>query len=117
MSELVGGRVGVLVVATAMTNGDVASLDDSMVRRVIRKPFDIDAVAQALVETAEHIAAEQEASGEVIASSPGTEVVSVPVPSPQQPRAAEMDGAEEAPTPVAEPESEKAVPITDPPAE
>ena len=107
----------VVLVATAMTNGDVASLDDSMVRRVIRKPFDIEAVAQALIETAEQIAAEQEATGEVIPSSPGTEVVSIPVSSPPQPRAAEMDGAEEAPTAVAEPESEKAVPITDPPVE
>ena len=46
----------VVIVATALTNGDVASLDDSMVRRVIRKPFDIQAVAEALVETARRIA-------------------------------------------------------------
>src|SRR5688500_7038877 len=42
----------IVIVATALTNGDVASLDDSLVRRVIRKPFDIKAVAQELVETA-----------------------------------------------------------------
>ena len=37
-------------------NGDVASLDDSMVRRVIKKPFDINAVANALVEIAREAA-------------------------------------------------------------
>ena len=48
-----------VIVATALTNSDVASLDDSMVRRVIRKPFDIHAVAQALIETARQIAEER----------------------------------------------------------
>jgi len=48
-----------VIVATALTNGDVASLDDSMVRRVIRKPFDIEAVAAALIETAQDIAAQR----------------------------------------------------------
>ncbi len=46
----------VVIVATALMNGDVASLDDSMVRRVIKKPFDINAVANALIETAKDIA-------------------------------------------------------------
>jgi len=50
-----------VIVATALTNTDVATLDDSMVRRVIRKPFDIHAVAQALVETARQIAEERAA--------------------------------------------------------
>jgi DNA-binding response OmpR family regulator len=45
----------VVLVATALMNGDVASLDDSMVRRVIKKPFDINAVAAALVDTARDI--------------------------------------------------------------
>ena len=45
-----------VIVATALTNGAVASLDDSMVRRVIKKPFDIKAVATALVETAKQVA-------------------------------------------------------------
>ncbi|HYH09329.1 MAG TPA: response regulator [Thermoanaerobaculia bacterium] len=49
----------VVIVATAMTNGDHATLDDSMVRRVIRKPFDVNAVAQALVDTARRIAEER----------------------------------------------------------
>jgi DNA-binding response OmpR family regulator len=44
-----------VIVATALTNGAAASLDDSMVRRVIRKPFDIHAVAAALIETARQI--------------------------------------------------------------
>jgi len=51
----------VVIVATALMNGDVASLDDSMVRRVIKKPFDINAVANALVETARDIAGHREA--------------------------------------------------------
>ena len=42
----------VVIVATAMTNADVASVDDTMVRQVIRKPFDVDAVATALREAA-----------------------------------------------------------------
>lgn len=46
----------VVLVATALMNGDVAHLDDSMVRRLIRKPFDINAVANALIETAREIA-------------------------------------------------------------
>lgn len=46
-----------VVVATAMTNTDVAKLDDSMVKRVIRKPFDIEVVAKTLVEVASEIAA------------------------------------------------------------
>lgn len=49
----------IVIVATALTNGDVANLDDSMVRRVIRKPFDIHAVAEALIETAKQIAEQQ----------------------------------------------------------
>jgi CheY-like chemotaxis protein len=48
-----------VIVATALTNGDVKSLDDSMVRHVIRKPFDIQAIVKALVETAVQIAAEK----------------------------------------------------------
>lgn len=50
-----------VLVATALTNGDTASLDDSMVRRVIRKPFDIKSVAEALIETAKQIAEERQA--------------------------------------------------------
>lgn len=46
-----------VIVATAMTNGDIRRIDDSMIRRVIRKPFDIDAVSKALIETAAELAA------------------------------------------------------------
>lgn len=46
----------VVLVATAMANGDLSSLDDTMVKKVIRKPFDIEAIAAALVETAREIA-------------------------------------------------------------
>ncbi|HEX2059808.1 MAG TPA: response regulator [Thermoanaerobaculia bacterium] len=56
----------VVIVATAMANSDVATLDDSMVRRVIRKPFDIQAVAEALVDTARRIAEERAAAPEAV---------------------------------------------------
>jgi len=52
----------VILVATALMNGDVATLDDSLVRRVIKKPFDINAVAAALVETARDIAEKRAAT-------------------------------------------------------
>ncbi len=52
----------VVIVATALMNGDVASLDDSMVRRVIKKPFDINAVANALVEIAREAAEKRAAN-------------------------------------------------------
>jgi len=55
-----------VIVATALTNSDVATLDDSMVRRVIRKPFDIHAVADALIETARQMAEERRANDDVI---------------------------------------------------
>jgi len=63
-----------VIVATALTNTDVASLDDSMVRRVIRKPFDIHAVAAALIETARQIAEErlQEDGGPDVVRFPAT---------------------------------------------
>jgi DNA-binding response OmpR family regulator len=46
----------VLIVASAATNGETRKLDDTLVRRVITKPFDIDAVAKTLVETEAQIA-------------------------------------------------------------
>ena len=52
----------VILVATALMNGDVASLDDSLVKRVIKKPFDINAVAAALVDTARDIAEKRAAT-------------------------------------------------------
>ena len=61
-----------VIVATALTNGAIASLDDSMVRRVIRKPFDVHAVAAGLIETARQIAQARAAAtpAEVIAIAP-----------------------------------------------
>lgn len=44
-----------VIVSTAMMNGDLARLDDSMIRRVIRKPFDVDAMTTALTETVKEI--------------------------------------------------------------
>ena len=51
----------VIIVATALTNGDVSTLDDSLVRRVIRKPFDVETVANALIQTALEVAGETSA--------------------------------------------------------
>ncbi len=49
----------VVIVATALTNGDVSKIDDTLVRRVIKKPFDVKSVAEALIDTARHIAEKQ----------------------------------------------------------
>jgi DNA-binding response OmpR family regulator len=68
----------IVLVATALTNGDVASLDDSMVRRVIRKPFDVQAVSEALVETARH-AAERRAAAEAAIPIAPPEAATIPV--------------------------------------
>ena len=46
----------VILVATAMTNADVSKIDDTLVRRVIKKPFDMKSVADTLIETARSIA-------------------------------------------------------------
>jgi two-component system, chemotaxis family, protein-glutamate methylesterase/glutaminase len=51
----------VILVATAMANSDVSKIDDTLVRRVIRKPFDVQAVAEALIEIAKQIAEKQAA--------------------------------------------------------
>lgn len=59
-----------VLVATAMSNSDVQSLDDSMVRRVIRKPFDIAALTTALVETAKEIAERRALAGETFNTAP-----------------------------------------------
>jgi CheY-like chemotaxis protein len=66
-----------VIVATAMANGDVAKLDDSMVRRVIRKPFDIEAVAKTLIEVASEIAAGRQVE-------PRPEVTVVPPEAPKR---------------------------------
>lgn len=49
----------VILVATALTNADVAKIDDTLVRRVIRKPFDVKAVGESLIEIARNIADRQ----------------------------------------------------------
>ncbi|HUP49664.1 MAG TPA: response regulator [Thermoanaerobaculia bacterium] len=96
----------VVLVATALANSDVASLDDSMVRRVIRKPFDIQAVANALIETAAQIAEQQERADKGVALAP-PEVVKLPVapPSGTEEEKLPRSGAEEEETP-AEPGDE-----------
>ena len=63
------------------TGSDVSSLDDSMVRRVIRKPFDIHAVADALIETARQMAQERRENDDVITP----DVIMVDVNEPTAP--------------------------------
>lgn len=78
-----------VIVATALTNGAVASLDDSMVRRVIRKPFDVHAVAAGLIETARQIVekrvADASAPAELITVAPVETGDSAATPSPDDP--------------------------------
>jgi len=50
-------RRPVVIVATALTNSDVATVDDTLVRHVIRKPFDVQAVVTSLVDAMQHVAA------------------------------------------------------------
>lgn len=88
-----------VIVATALTDGEVKSLEDSMVRRVIKKPFDIKAVANALVETAKQIADARITAETAIAVAPpeiatlpiapeGTKIISPTHPLPTDPNAA-----------------------------
>ena len=70
-----------VIVATALMSGDTVSLDDSMVRRVIRKPFDVAAVAEALIETARQIADERAARDAEAAETATTDVPPPPPPS------------------------------------
>ena len=74
-------RRPIVLVATAMSNGDLASLDDSMVRRVIRKPFDIDAVAKVLLEAAANIAQEKGRPELMMALMP-PDAVKLPITAP-----------------------------------
>jgi DNA-binding response OmpR family regulator len=59
-----------IIVATALTNGDVSKIDDSLVRRVIRKPFDVESVAETLIETARQIADQQAAAASAVPVAP-----------------------------------------------
>jgi two-component system, NtrC family, response regulator AtoC len=81
-----------VIVATAMANGDVASLEDSMVRRVLRKPFDIETVAKALVETARQIAEQQEVVQESVVIA-GAEAATIPVKPPEEETTEEIAAA------------------------
>ena len=67
----------IVLVATAMTNGDVSKIDDTLVRRVIRKPFDVQAVAEALIETAKSIADKE--------VPPDATIVRVEIDDPKRP--------------------------------
>lgn len=99
----------VVLVATAMANGDVASLDDSMVRRVIKKPFDVNAVAQALIDTASQIAEQQELADKEIEVAP-PEVVKFQVVAEAKP----ADVQPEVQASAAEPETKEPA-IEEPP--
>lgn len=104
----------VVLVATAMANGDVASLDDSMVRRVIKKPFDVNAVAKALIDTAKQIAEQQQLADEAIEVA-APEVAKIPVVSAET----DIAAAVPAPEPIQAPSEEEtsAPPIEEPPVD
>jgi DNA-binding response OmpR family regulator len=71
-------RRPVLIVATALTSGDVASVDDTLVKQVIRKPFDVHAVIaalQAAIATASEAAAEETAADAAPAPSNDPQVL------------------------------------------
>ena len=90
-----------VLVATAMASSDVASLDDSLVRRVIRKPFDIEGVAKALIETARQIAEQREQKNEEIPIAP-PEAATLPVvvnvaPDEEAPKVEEKPAANDSP--------------------
>ena len=74
-----------VIVATALMSGDTVSLDDSLVRRVIRKPFDVNAIAEALVETACQIA-EERAARELDGGEGRESVTPEPPSEPRPPR-------------------------------
>jgi DNA-binding response OmpR family regulator len=80
-------RRPVVIVATALTNGDLATVDDTMVRHVIRKPFDVQAVVTSLTEAMQHVAAKNA-------------MLTVAEPSEPVPQPAEEEKAAEAPPPV-----------------
>ncbi len=96
-----------VLVATAMMNGDTASLDDSMVRRVIKKPFDIKAVAAALVDTARFVAEQRAAAKAEVPVAP-PDAAKLPIVDADQVDIVSVE------PPVAPPEEEPP-PIEEPP--
>src|SRR5437763_11660059 len=58
-----------VIVATALSNGDIATVDDTLVRQVIRKPFDVNAVVAAMNEAM----LERKARLPIIAGEPAAE--------------------------------------------
>jgi DNA-binding response OmpR family regulator len=77
-------RRPIVIVATALTASDVASVDDTLVRHVIRKPFDVSAVVAALNEAASSLHTEatfkvaEQAEGE--AQDPASPQAAKPLP-------------------------------------
>lgn len=105
-----------VIVATAMANSDVAGLDESMVRRVLRKPFDINAVATALVEAAKQVAAQKEPADEPIVVDTSN-VVQLPARADQQEKVAASGPADQQQEPPVEaPPAEEGPKVEEPPA-
>ncbi len=76
----------VIIVATAMTDGDVAKIDDTLVRRVIKKPFDVKSVAEALIDTARQIAEQRDAAqAPVNVTPPANAVIKIIGPEDEVP--------------------------------
>lgn len=90
----------VIIVATALTNGDVAKIDDTLVRRVIKKPFDVKSVAEALVDTARHIAEKKSGKEATVPiASPDAAVIKVIEDETQADAEAENEKEKETPLP------------------
>ncbi len=69
-------RRPIVLVATALTHSDTASIDDSVVRHVIRKPFDVHSIAAKLLEAVQELAAKRNA----------VLPIAEPAPPPEQPK-------------------------------
>ena len=80
----------IVIVATALTNGDLASVDDTLVRHVIRKPFDVNAVIAALTDAVKdlHADATFAVAAEPVPGAPEAEVKREGEAEPPDPRKA-----------------------------
>jgi two-component system phosphate regulon response regulator OmpR len=79
-------RRPIIIVATALTNTEIASVDDTLVRHVIRKPFDVHAVIAALNEAVSEMHAKATfKAADPAAEKEGEEPGADPLNSPRLP--------------------------------
>ena len=72
----------VVIVATALTSGDVASVDDTLVRHVIRKPFDVHAIVAKLNEIAHDLKSKGDPALPIAAQPAESEAEEKPAEAP-----------------------------------